>query len=72
VIFHVIADDKGELIAWIKAVPPTQTGPSVVIRPAHPTHVLHENLEIESHIGGRADLAAALKKALSNRIGHRK
>lgn len=70
--FHVIADADGELVAWIKAAPATESGPSLVMRPTDPTHVLHENVEIDPRASDREGLAAALKKALADRSSRRR
>lgn len=69
--FHVIVDANGKLLAWIKAAPATQPGPRVVLSPADPTHVLHENIEIDEGIYDRARLEVALQKALAERLGRR-
>ncbi|HXJ77124.1 MAG TPA: hypothetical protein VMS64_00415 [Candidatus Methylomirabilis sp.] len=71
-IFHVIADANGELLAWIKAAPPTESGPRVVMAPVDRTHVLHEDLEIDADIRDRASLAIALQRALTDRIRRRR
>ena len=69
--FHVIADANGKLLAWIKAAPATQAGPRLVIRPGHPKHVFHENVEVDVEKTDRASLAVALQRALTDRVRRR-
>jgi hypothetical protein len=68
VIFHLITDTHGTLLAWIKAAPATQAGPRLVIRPAHPNHILHENVETDAECTDRAGRAVALQSALTERV----
>ena len=70
--FHVNADAHGELVAWIAATPATDSGPRLVMRSTDPTHVLHENIEIDARPSDREGLAVALKKALADRVGRRR
>lgn len=70
--YHVIADTKGEVIAWVKATPATNNGPRVVIQPLDPKHVLHENLEINAPEPDRENLIKVLRKAVVDRIRHRR
>jgi hypothetical protein len=69
--FHVIAGPNGELLAWIKATPATDTGPRLIVVPEDPTHVLHENVEVDPGNDDRASLAVALQKAVADRRGGR-
>jgi hypothetical protein len=70
--FHVITDSDGELLAWIRAVPPTHSGPSLIMAPENPTHVLHENVEVDPGNVDRTTLAVALQKAVADRLGRRR
>jgi hypothetical protein len=72
VTFHVIAGPDGELLAWIKATPATHTGPRLIVVPEDPTHVLHEDIEIDPSHDDRTTLAAALQKAVADRLGRRR
>jgi hypothetical protein len=60
--FHVIADPDGELLAWIRAARATDSGPRLIVIPENPTHVLHENVEVDEGTDDRATLVATLQK----------
>jgi hypothetical protein len=72
VTFHVITDAHGELLAWIRATPPAHSGPRLIMVPENPTHVLHENVEVDPANDDRTTLAAALQKAVADRLGRRR
>jgi hypothetical protein len=69
--FHVITDANGDILGWIKAPSPTQSGagPHLIIAPENPNHIVHENIEIESERCDRANLRSALAQAVAQRIG---
>jgi hypothetical protein len=69
--FHVITDKSGQLLAWIKATAASQTGPHAIVVPADPAHVVHENIEVDVELSDRPSLAAALQKAVADRIDGR-
>ena len=70
--FQVIADPDGELLAWIRAAPATDTGPRLIVVPEDPTHVLHENVEVDPGNDDRATLVVALQTAVADRLGPRR
>jgi hypothetical protein len=70
--FHVIAGPDGELLAWIKAASATHNGPRLIVVPEDPTHVLHENVEVNPGNDDRATLVVALQKAVADRLERRR
>jgi hypothetical protein len=70
--FHVIAGRDGELLAWIRAAPATDTGPRLIVVPEDPTHVLHENVDVDPGNDDRTTLVVALQKAVADRLGRRR
>ena len=65
--FQVIAGPDGELLAWAKATRATDSGPRLIVIPENPTHVLHENVEVDEGTDDRATLVSALQKAVADR-----
>jgi hypothetical protein len=65
--YHVIADQDGEIVAWLKVVQPSAESPALLIAPASVDHALLRDVEVDDKVAGRAELAARLAVAVRAR-----